>query len=170
MSFKQFLEFWPFKKCFFPWDWERIKRPKKGWWRHVTSADLLSLASDSSHCFEFCGIKQCIWLWKRYCEATEDSEGDWGQQIETTTILRICCHLVDYSTFLSIILRHTSQFGLAIRRPFQEENLRVSKTKNKFCKIFDEFKFRIHILHIFKNKIRQNKLRVICTLIANTRP
>ena len=164
MSFKQFLEFWPFKKCFFPWDWERIKRPKKGWWRHVTSADLLSLASDYSHCFEFCGIKQGIWLWKRYCEATEDSEGDWGQQIETTTILRICCHLVDYSTFLSIILRHTSQFGLAIGRPFQEENLRVSKTKNKFCKIFDEFKSRIHILQIFKNKIRQNKLRVICTL------
>ena len=48
--------------------------------------------------------------------------------------------------------------------------MRVSKTINKICKIFDEFKFRIHILHIFKNKIRQNKLRVICTLIANTRP
>lgn len=91
-------------------------------------------------------------------------------ELSTTTILRICRHLVDYSTFLSLILCHTSQFGLAIRRTFLEENLRVSKTKNNFCKIFDEFKFRIHILHIFKNKIRQNKRRVICTLIANTRP
>ena len=58
-----------------------------------------------------------------------------------------------------LIIRHSCQSfyvillnkGLAIRRPLQEENLRVSKTKNKFCKIFDEFKFRIHILHIFTN-------------------
>ena len=72
-------------------------------------------------------------------------------ELSTTAIVRICRHLVDYSTFLSTILRRTSQFGLAIRRTFLEENLRVSKTKNKFCKSFDEFKFRIHILHIFKN-------------------
>ena len=40
------------------------------------------------------------------------------EELSTTTILRIWRHLIDYSTFLSIILRHPSEFGFAIRRTF----------------------------------------------------
>ena len=39
-------------------------------------------------------------------------------ELSTTTILHIWRHLVDYSTILSIVLRHPSEFGFAIRRTF----------------------------------------------------
>ena len=40
------------------------------------------------------------------------------EEVPTTTILCIFLHLVNYSTFLKIILRHTCQFGRAIGRTF----------------------------------------------------
>ena len=47
----------------------------------------------------------------------------------TMVILRICRHLVCYSTFLQIILRHTFQYGRAMGRTVLKANSRVSKTK-----------------------------------------
>ena len=67
------------------------------------------------------------------------------------TILHICRRLLNCSTFLRIILRHTCQFGQAKEQTFLKTNSRVLKTtttKTRFCKIIEEFKFQIHILHI----------------------
>ena len=44
-------------------------------------------------------------------------------------ILRICHHLVSYSTFSQIILRHTFQYGYAMGQTVLKANSRVSKTK-----------------------------------------
>ena len=44
-------------------------------------------------------------------------------------ILRVCHHLVSYSTFSQIILRHTFQYGHAIGQTVLKANSRVSKTK-----------------------------------------
>ena len=55
------------------------------------------------------------------------------------------CHFVKLRR---IVVRHTCHFGRAIGRTFLKANSRVLRTKkNRFCKIIDEFKFRIHILH-----------------------
>ena len=44
---------------------------------------------------------------------------EWEKEgVSTMTILCIFLHLVNYSTFLKIILRHTCQFGRAIERTF----------------------------------------------------
>ena len=57
-------------------------------------------------------------------------------ELSTTTILRICRHIVNYSSFLQIIPRHTCQFARAVRRTFLEENLSVLKTKKSFGRFF----------------------------------
>ena len=64
-------------------------------------------------------------------------------ETSTTTILRICGRLVNYSTFFQIVLCLTCQFGRAIGRLFLEGNLRVLKTKKMFCKVFGDFQFPI---------------------------
>jgi len=89
-------------------------------------------------------------------------------QLSTTTILRICRYLVDYSTFLQIILRHTCQFGRAIRRTFSEENLRVLKTKKRFARFLTSLNFGFIFYTYLRIKYDQ-KIRVICTLMANTK-
>ena len=145
MSPKQILEFWPFKNCFFPWETgNELKDQRKAddvmWRQLICSASLPILVI--ALCFvELSNVFDCE---KGITKQRKILKVSWGG-------VGSCRYLVDYSTFLWTILRHTSQFELAIRRIFLEENSRVSKTKNKFCKIFDEFKFRIHILHIFTN-------------------
>ena len=72
---------------------------------------------------------------------------EWEKEgFSTMTILCIFLHLVNYSTFFKVILRHTCQFGRAIGRTFacsEDEKYAL------LCKIIDQFKFRIHSLHIF---------------------
>ena len=47
----------------------------------------------------------------------------------TMAILRVCRHLVSYSTFSQIILLHTFQYGHAMGQTVLKANSRVSKTK-----------------------------------------
>ena len=65
---------YPLQKC--PRDWGRVEDQRKAddvmWCQLIGS----SFAFDSSRCFRFCGIKRCIWLWRRYSEVYEDSEDD----------------------------------------------------------------------------------------------
>ena len=56
-----------------------------------------------------------------YSEIDEDSEDDWGAIL--------CCHVLNHSTFLQIILFRTSLRGRATGRAFLEANLCVLKTK-----------------------------------------
>ena len=62
------------------------------------------------------------------------------------TILLICCHLENHSTFLQIR---------------ESENSRLLKAENNLCKILDNFKFWIHILSIFKNNYDKRKIRAL---------
>ena len=49
--------------------------------------------------------------------------------LSTMAILRVCRHLVSYSTFSQIILLHTFQYGHAMGQTVLKANSRVSKTK-----------------------------------------
>ena len=70
----------------------------------------------------------------------------------TMAILRICRHLVCYSTFLQIILRHTFQYGRAMGRTVLKANSRFSNTRKmgQFARLL--------------SKNDKKKVRVICTL------
>ena len=58
-----------------------------------------------------------------YSEANEDNENDWGVvNDDNSSYLPPRCSLYP---FLQIILRHSCQFGHAIRQSFLEGNLRV---------------------------------------------
>ena len=63
-------------------------------------------------------------------------------ETSTTTILRICRRLVNYSTFFQIVLCHTCQFGRAIGGSFLAGNLRVLKTKKRFARLLAILNFR----------------------------
>lgn len=57
---------------------------------------------------------------ERCLKVNEDSKDQCV--VLTKTVLRNCCHLVNYSSLLQIILHHSCQFGRAILRTFLRAN------------------------------------------------
>ena len=55
------------------------------------------------------------------------------------TILHICRHLLNCSTFLQIILGHTCQFGQAKEKTFLKTNSHVLKTTTTKKKVLQDY-------------------------------
>lgn len=142
LSPKTFLEFWPsVNNCFFPREISQKlgtnKGSKRGWWRHVTSLDLLSLRfwwkilmelswlSHVFHCKK--GIMKQMKIVKMVGE------------LSPTTILRICRHLVK-----KINILHSCK-PFYVKLVIFRGKFACLKKKERFCKIFYELKFRLHV-------------------------
>ena len=81
---------------------------KEDWWRQRHHLLCSAFASNSGHSFLFSGIERCIRLLQRNSEVNEDFEDDWGVvENDKPSYLPLPWSWY-YSTFLFIILRHTS--------------------------------------------------------------
>ena len=112
---------------------------KIGWWCHVTSADLLSL-----HVQYYSG--HCVVFWQGFVELTDVFDFKKGiakqmkfymiGELSITTILHICRYLVNYATFLQIILHHTCWIWLCDRADIFGQKFCVLKMKKIVLQAF----------------------------------
>ena len=84
------------------------KGSKEDWWRQWHHLLCSAFVSNSGNSFLFSGIKRCIWPLQRNSEVNEDFEDDWGVVENDNPSYCRYLDLDNYSTFLFIILRHTS--------------------------------------------------------------
>lgn len=61
------------------------------------------------------------------------------EEFKAMTILHICHHLLNCSTFLQIILGHACQFGQAKEHTFLKTNSRVLKTTTTKKKVLQDY-------------------------------
>ena len=80
------------------------------------------------------------------------------------TILHICHHLLNCSTFLQIILGHTCQFGQAKEQTFLKTNLRVLKTttttRKGFARLLRSLNFKFIFYTYCRTKNDRTKIPI----------
>ena len=135
VSPKTFLEFWPsINNCFFLREISQKLGTNKGskrcWWRHVTSVYLLGLRFWRKILLELSWLRDVFEFKKGIMKQMKIVK--MVGELSSTIILRICRHLVQ-----KINILHSC-------KPFYVKLVRERK-KKRFCKIFYELKFRLHV-------------------------
>ena len=88
-------------------------------------------------------------------------------------IFRVCRHLVSYSTFSQIILRHTFQYGHAMGQTVLKANSRVSKTKKigQFPRLLSKNdKKKGHVIYTLNESSKSLQTIPPCIFYCGTTP